>query len=546
LKIRKLRLLVGGGGRGFKKGKDLLPTILQRPKQLTAFMVMRQSYSTSLILVSIVLALSGSVVCAFSVPSHNAFTGASSSGLIHIPKSQVQVKNSRIDTFLSSHGREKRDTSLSKRERLRRKGKKLFLAAALSASMIFRGNAQPANALFGKSEIAAPAKSDSKDASTYILPIIATGGGLFVAKKMFSKDDNDEDGTIDDNKEALKNLMNAKKDITENDDLRNATAQREARRNARIEEDTRRAALEQSRRDAEARKIADQLRTENEAQARAEAVIKAEEQRVALDKAAKVKAEENERMAVEAASAKEDEENRAVVEAAAAKEEEDRAAAEAVAAKEEEDRVAAEATAAKEEKDRVASEAASAKEEQDLLAADVATAKEKDDRAVAEATAAKEEERVAAEAATEKEREDHAAVEAAAAKKEEERLIADAVIEKEKENRLAAEAATEKREKERLAAEDAAKKEELTRLAAELEATKVKKEAEDAQMKAATLKGNQEESVSKDLSNPSSKYAEIQDPGEKAYQILVDLGIVEVTPDPEDPSYDSSKDDEYV
>jgi hypothetical protein len=65
-------------------------------------------------------------------------------------------------------------------------------------------------------------------------------------------------------------------------------------------------------------------------------------------------------------------------------------------------------------------------------------------------------------------------------------------------------------------------------------------------MKAATLKGNQEESVRKDLSNPSSKYAEIQDPGEKAYQILVDLGIVEVTPDPEDPSYDSSKDDEYV
>ena len=34
--------------------------------------------------------------------------------------------------------------------------------------------------------------------------------------------------------------------------------------------------------------------------------------------------------------------------------------------------------------------------------------------------------------------------------------------------------------------------------------------------------------------------------GEKAFAILVDLGMVEVSPDPSSPDYDSSRDDKYV
>ena len=42
------------------------------------------------------------------------------------------------------------------------------------------------------------------------------------------------------------------------------------------------------------------------------------------------------------------------------------------------------------------------------------------------------------------------------------------------------------------------------------------------------------------------KYDDIEDPGEKAFAILVDLGMVELHPDPDDPDYDHSDDDEYA
>ena len=36
------------------------------------------------------------------------------------------------------------------------------------------------------------------------------------------------------------------------------------------------------------------------------------------------------------------------------------------------------------------------------------------------------------------------------------------------------------------------------------------------------------------------------DEGERAFNILVDLGMVDLTPDPDSPDYDSSKDDEIA
>jgi hypothetical protein len=44
----------------------------------------------------------------------------------------------------------------------------------------------------------------------------------------------------------------------------------------------------------------------------------------------------------------------------------------------------------------------------------------------------------------------------------------------------------------------------------------------------------------------SRKYAAINDEGERAFTILLDLGMVELHPDPGSPGYDSSMDDQFV
>jgi Caldesmon. len=140
-------------------------------------------------------------------------------------------------------------------------------------------------------------------------------------------------------------------------------------------------------------------------------------------------------------------------------------------------------------------------------------------------------------------------------REEEERLAAEeaARLKREEEERLATEEAArlKREEEERLAAEEAArlKREEEERLAAE-EAARLKREEEErlAVEEAARLKREEEErlAVEEAAHNPEDKYLAIEDPSERAYQILIDLGMVQVTPDPDDPSYDSSKDDEYV
>jgi hypothetical protein len=112
---------------------------------------------------------------------------------------------------------------------------------------------------------------------------------------------------------------------------------------------------------------------------------------------------------------------------------------------------------------------------------------------------------------------------------------------------LAAEEETarlKKEEEERLAAEEETarlKNEENELLAAE-EAAHIKTEVEDA----ATLGKGQDVKDRVEFISQEEKYLAIEDLSERAYQILIDLGMVEVTPDPDDPSYDRSKDDEYV
>jgi hypothetical protein len=49
-----------------------------------------------------------------------------------------------------------------------------------------------------------------------------------------------------------------------------------------------------------------------------------------------------------------------------------------------------------------------------------------------------------------------------------------------------------------------------------------------------------------EMIDPAEKYAAIKDDGDRAFQILLDLGLVQETPNPDDSNYDSSADDEYV
>lgn len=86
--------------------------------------------------------------------------------------------------------------------------------------------------------------------------------------------------------------------------------------------------------------------------------------------------------------------------------------------------------------------------------------------------------------------------------------------------------------------------EQEARLVAEANAARIKA-VEDKQIQAAKLKSEQEK-IARDLIDPSEKYGAIDDLGERAFQILLDLDMVEQTPDPDDPSYDNSHDDKNV
>lgn len=168
--------------------------------------------------------------------------------------------------------------------------------------------------------------------------------------------------------------------------------------------------------------------------------------------------------------------------------------------------------------------------------------------------------------------------------------VATPVIDLEKEERIAEEARKKVEEKKRMEAEqkqkEAAAKAEAEKEAAELKAkeeeeaaAKAEQEAEaekkakeeeeavakaEAEKEAAELKAK-EEAVAKAKAEqeeakieveeqeqamegpPAPKdYNTISDPGQRAFEILVDLGLVELTPDPNSPSYDSSKDNDFV
>lgn len=165
---------------------------------------------------------------------------------------------------------------------------------------------------------------------------------------------------------------------------------------------------------------------------------------------------------------------------------------------EKEERIAEEARKKVEEKKRMEAE-------QKQKEAEEAAAKAEVEKEAAELKA-KEEEEAAAKAEQEAEAEKKA--------KEEEEAVAKAEAEKE-------------------AAELKAKEEAAAKAKAEQEEAKIEEEVEE------------QEQAMEEAPAPKD-YNTISDPGQRAFEILVDLGLVELTPDPNSPSYDSSKDNDFV
>ncbi|GFH53662.1 predicted protein [Chaetoceros tenuissimus] len=138
----------------------------------------------------------------------------------------------------------------------------------------------------------------------------------------------------------------------------------------------------------------------------------------------------------------------------------------------------------------------------------------------------------------------------AAAKAEAEKEAAELKAKEEEEAAAKAkaeqDAAAEKKAKEE---EEAAAKAKAEQEAAELKAKEeeeaaAKAKAEQEAAKIEEVVEEQEQAVEEP---PAPKdYNAISDPGQRAFEILVDLGLVELTPDPKSPSYDRSKDNDFV
>merc|ERR1711966_556714 len=119
----------------------------------------------------------------------------------------------------------------------------------------------------------------------------------------------------------------------------------------------------------------------------------------------------------------------------------------------------------------------------------------------------------------------------------------------------AEEAAAKEAEEKRLAEEAAAAKaaaEEAAAKEAEEEAARIaEKEAEEAKAKelgypsVEVMKARQQPKSTEEEASLAGKYGAME-LGERAFAILADLGMIDLHPDPDDPSRDTSKDGEDV
>lgn len=384
----------------------------------------------------------------------------------------------------------------SKRQRVRKAVQKIFVTAAFSASLWLKGSSQPAIASTTEveEELSQVEAGKTQEISKSKAPkaLIAAGATMLALKVVTSSKKSSDD---DDGIEKLQRSFSATSD-------------------ERTDPAARREALE-ARKVAAEQKLARQIKAENREKAAAEA----EKERVRDEAAAQAEKDAQIRIQAEqeeASRIRAEKEALAALEKKKAKEAEEKAEKEAAKAKaDEEARIKAE----KEEEER--------KLAKEKKAAEEASRKRELQKEEAEA--------FRLEQAKKKEAEAQAKLEAdALAEKEESDKVAEAE-KKAEEEIVKAKAAEEAR------AEEAAAK---AKAAEEARAAGVEKEEAERQANE-VAEANDTKPTVEEMSS-DKKFSSIEDPGERAYEILLDLGMISVSPDPSDPNYDNSNDDEYV
>jgi len=234
-----------------------------------------------------------------------------------------------------------------------------------------------------------------------------------------------------------------------------------------------------------------------------------------------------------------------VAEEAAAKEAEKKQLAEEATAAAAAAKAAVEEAAAKEAEEKRLAEAAAAAAAK--VAADEAAAKKAEGKRLTEEAAAAAAAKAAAEEAAAKEAEEKRLAEETAAAAAAKAAAEKAAAKEAEEKRLAKEAAAAK-----VAAEEAAAKEAEEKRLAEAEAARIaEKEAEEATAKelgypsAEIMRARQQPKSTEEEAALAAKYGAME-LGEKIFAILTDLGMIDLHPDPDDPSRDTSTDDEDV
>lgn len=391
---------------------------------------------------------------------------------------------------------------ISKRQRVRKAVQKIFVTAAFSASLWLKGSSQPAIASTTEveEELSQVEAGKTQEISKSKAPkaLIAAGATMLALKVVTSSKKSSDD---DDGIEKLQRSFSAT-----SDERTDPAARREALEARKIaaEQKLARQIKAENREKAAAEAEKERVRDEAAAQAEKDAQIRIQAEQ---EEASRIRAEKEALAALEKKKAKEAEE-KAEKEAAKAKADEE---ARIKAEKEEEERKLAKEKKAAEEASR---KRELQKEEAEAFRLEQAKKKEAEARAKLEADALTEKEKMHAE----KEESDKVAE---AEKKAEEEIVKAKTAEEARAEEAAAKAKAEEE------ARAEVEKEEAERQANEVA------EANDTKLTV--------EEMSSD-----KKFSSIEDPGERAYEILLDLGMISVSPDPSDPNYDNSNDDEYV
>jgi hypothetical protein len=117
-----------------------------------------------------------------------------------------------------------------------KRGRRLIFSVVLSLSIFLRGLVQPAYAssIDTKKNSETIAKPYSKRPKLGITPIIATTGGIVLAKNIFGKKRKKDIDMLEQNKEKLRSLIDMRKDKFDKKDVSGVQTKREVRKLSKV------------------------------------------------------------------------------------------------------------------------------------------------------------------------------------------------------------------------------------------------------------------------------------------------------------------------